>query len=142
MQYLLCRWNDEAFALPTTEVLELLRMVSITRMPTENDRMDGMINYRGEVIPVLDSCRLFKRPAVPYTAESLLAVIRHDNQAMAVIAHDLIDMHEISEDQIKVYDSSGTEPFHAVLKLDNKLYPVLNIGRLQQDAHKTLQEMI
>ena len=142
MQYLLCRWHDEAFALDTSEVLELLRMVQITRMPTESERMDGMLNYRGEVIPVMDSCRLFRRPTVAYNIDSLIAVIRHQNQAMAVLAHELIDMHEVAEDQIKVYDNSGTEPFHAVLKLDNQLYPVLNLGRLQQDAEKSLQQMM
>ena len=140
-QYLLCRWHDEAFALPTDEVLELLRMVAVTRLPSEAGRIDGLINYRGEMIPVLDSSRLFQRPAIAYDTDSLLAVIRHEGQAMAVAAHELIELRDAGEDQIKIYDSSGQEPFHAALKLDDRLYPILNLGRLQQDAHTSLQQL-
>lgn len=141
MQYLLCRWHDEAFALDTLEVLELLRMVQITRLPSEANQMDGLLNYRGEVIPVMDCCRLFRRPPVPYDADSLIVVMRHQEQAMAVVAHELLDLHEVDEAQIKTYDPTGTEGFHAALNLDGQLYPVLNIGRLQRDAQASLQAM-
>lgn len=141
MQYLLCRWHDEAFALDTRELLELLRMVQITRLPSEAGTMDGLINYRGEVIPVLDCCRLFRRDPVAYDTDSLIAVMRHQGQAMAVVAHELIDLHEVSEDMIKVYDTTGKEAFHAALKLEGRLYPILNLGRLQQDAKHALQAM-
>lgn len=141
MQYLLCRWHDEYFALDTREVLELLRMVQITRLPTEAGRIDGLVNYRGEMVPVLDSCRLFRRPGVAYDADSLLAVLQHQGQTMAVVAHELMDLQEVSEDQIKVYDTTGQEPFHAALKLDARLFPILNIGRLQQDARDALEQL-
>ena len=141
MQYLLCRWHDEAFALDTREVLELLRMVQITRLPSEAGRMDGLLNYRGEVIPVMDACRMFRRDPVGYDADSLIAVMRHQGQGVAVVAHELIDLYEIEENQLKIHDADGNEAFDASLSLDGRLYPVLNIGRLQRDAVAGLQQM-
>ena len=141
MQYLLCRWHDEAFAFDTFEVLELLRMVQITRLPSEAGRMDGLLNYRGEVIPVMDACRLFRRAPVSYDADSLIAVIRHQGQTVAVVTHELLDLHEVEESQVKIHDEDGNEAFHAALSLAGKLYPVLNIGRLQRDAIAGLQQM-
>lgn len=140
-QYLLCRWQEEAFAIDTSEVLELLRMVQITRLPSESGRIDGLLNYRGEVIPVMDCCRLFRRPSVSYDADSLIAVMRHQGQGVAVVAHELLELHEIEESQLRVHDSTGAEAFDASLSIEGRLYPVLNIGRLQQDALASLQQM-
>lgn len=139
LQYLICRWGDEAFALDTREVIELIRMVQITRLPTEAGRIDGLINYRGQMVPVLDSCRLFQKPALSYDTDSLIAVMKHQGQTVAVIAHELLELHEAEEDQIQVHDATHQEPFDAALRLEKGLYPVLNVKRLQQDAKAAMQ---
>lgn len=140
LQYLLCRWANEAFALDTREVIELIRMVQITRLPTEAGRIDGLINYRGQMVPVLDSCRLFQKPSQAYDTDSLIVVMRHEGQLVAVVAHELLELHEVEADQLQVHDATQQEPFDAALRLDEgHLYPVLNLKRLQQDAKAALQ---
>lgn len=114
-------------------------MVQVTRLPTEAGRMDGLINYRGEMVPVLDACRLFQRPPVAYDIDSMIAIMRHNHQVVAVVAHETLDLQEVPEENVKIYDKSGKEPFHAAVKIDHIVYPILNPERLQQDAREAMK---
>ncbi|MGV3524494.1 MAG: chemotaxis protein CheW [Candidatus Sericytochromatia bacterium] len=141
MQYLICKWQEEAFALDTHTVLELVRMVQVTRLPSDSQRMDGLVNYRGRMIPVLDGCRLFQRPSIPYSSDSLLIVMQQAEQLVAVAAHEMLDLHEVSATQVERYQGLAGDPFDAALRLGEQIVPVLNLERLRSDAQQTLQAL-
>lgn len=46
--------NDNTYALPTLVIEEVIEMVSITPTPGTSDIFEGIIDLRGEVIPVVD----------------------------------------------------------------------------------------
>ncbi len=53
-QYLTFRLGDEIFALDVAQVREVLDMSTITKVPGTPDFMRGVINVRGNVVPVMD----------------------------------------------------------------------------------------
>ena len=53
-RYLSFRLGEEVFALNVLQVLEVLDMCPITKVPRAPEFMRGIINVRGSVIPVLD----------------------------------------------------------------------------------------
>jgi purine-binding chemotaxis protein CheW len=54
LDVMLFELQRECFALPLTDVLEVLRAVAIRRLPNAPAVVEGIIDVRGELVPVLD----------------------------------------------------------------------------------------
>ncbi|NOY66758.1 MAG: chemotaxis protein CheW [Gammaproteobacteria bacterium] len=53
-QFLVFFIADEAFAISSQDVIEILPMVNINHVPKTEDYISGMMNYRGTITPVID----------------------------------------------------------------------------------------
>src|SRR5512137_294537 len=53
-QYLTFKLGDEVFALDIAKVREVLDFTSVTKVPRTPEFMRGVINLRGNVVPVVD----------------------------------------------------------------------------------------
>src|SRR5512136_666730 len=53
-QYLTFKLRDEVFALDIGKVREVLDFTTVTKVPQTPDFMRGVINLRGNVVPVVD----------------------------------------------------------------------------------------
>lgn len=54
--------GGEVYALPVRQVLEIIRCLSITRVPNMAPHILGVTNLRGRIVPVLDLRRKFHLP--------------------------------------------------------------------------------
>jgi purine-binding chemotaxis protein CheW len=63
-------------ALPLGDVLEVLRAVALTPLPTAPPIVEGVIDVRGEVVPVLDVRRRLGLPSAPVSAAQRLVLAR------------------------------------------------------------------
>ena len=59
VQFVTCRIAQEEFALDVLSVQEINRMVEVTRVPKAPYFVEGVINLRGRIIPVLDHAHVF-----------------------------------------------------------------------------------
>jgi purine-binding chemotaxis protein CheW len=57
--------EGQRYGLPTTDVRELVRAVTITPLPNAPAVIEGVVNVRGRVLPVLDMRARFRLPARP-----------------------------------------------------------------------------
>jgi purine-binding chemotaxis protein CheW len=57
--------GGQRYALPTADVLELVRAVAITPLPNAPAVIEGIVNVRGRIVPVLDLRARFRLPAKP-----------------------------------------------------------------------------
>jgi purine-binding chemotaxis protein CheW len=57
--------EGQRYGLPTADVLELVRAVTITPLPNAPAVIEGVVNVRGRVLPVLDVRARFRLPAKP-----------------------------------------------------------------------------
>ncbi len=53
--YLIFELDNELFAIHVNKILSILEMKKITKVPETPDYMKGVINLRGEVLPIIDS---------------------------------------------------------------------------------------
>jgi len=53
--YLTFKLGEEEFAAHVSRVLSIMEMVKITQVPQSPDYMQGVINLRGQVLPVVDT---------------------------------------------------------------------------------------
>jgi purine-binding chemotaxis protein CheW len=64
-EVLLFTLEGQRYALPSTDVRELVRAARLTPLPRAPDVVEGLLNLRGELLPVLDLRRRFRLPPRP-----------------------------------------------------------------------------
>ena len=65
LEVLVFEVGGQTYALPTADVREVVRAVAITPLPDAPAVIEGVVNVRGRVLPVLDVRTRFRLPATP-----------------------------------------------------------------------------
>jgi purine-binding chemotaxis protein CheW len=89
--YMTFRLGDELFAIPVSQVREVLELTTITSVPGAPQYMRGLVNVRGKAIPVVDLRRRFGLPEGVETVNSRIVVMELELEAEAVILGGLAD---------------------------------------------------
>ncbi|ADO68679.1 chemotaxis protein CheW [Stigmatella aurantiaca] len=68
--------EGQRYALPSADVRELARAVSLTPLPHAPDVVEGLLNLRGKLLPVLDLRRRFRLPPRPLSPSDHFIIAR------------------------------------------------------------------
>lgn len=132
----------ELFATDVGRVLEVLQTEHITAIPNAPAYVKGIINFRGEVVPVIESRIKFGLPE--REPEKAFAIIvfdlsgEHESYRTGVIVDRVNDVLEIDTEEIKPVPSmaGGFEAGYldGFFKLDEKYILLLNTDRIFTNA--------
>ena len=93
LRFLVFRLGDDEFALPIDAVEEVARVPEqVTRLPKTPKFLEGVINLRGEVLPVVDQRRRFEMPAREPSADRRLVVVRTDRHRAGLIVDSVSEV--------------------------------------------------
>ncbi len=102
--YLSFNMNEEVFGVNVASVLSILELPKITKIPQAPDYIKGMINLRGEVLPVVDFHVKLGMPATEITTNTCILVIEiivNDETLKCGIMVDTVnEVYEIEADKI------------------------------------------
>ena len=105
-QFLTFIVDKEKYALNVSRVREILEYGNITRIPGMETFMKGIINLRGEVVPVIDLRAKFGLPENDQTKESSIIVSEIEKEGGFIITGLLTD----SVEEVIDMDESSIEP--------------------------------
>ncbi len=129
--------NGGHYAVDVTKVTELLDMVPITRVPRAPEYLRGVINLRGDVVPVFD-CRLkFSVPAAADSVETCIVVMNITAESRLAKVGGIVDsvseVIEVDESEILPLPSWGDyqsmESLTGIIKLNDQLVMVLDADK-------------
>jgi purine-binding chemotaxis protein CheW len=136
--FLSFRLGDELFAANVGKVLEILEIPKITKVPRSPAFMRGVVNLRGNVLPVIDTRIKFGLPAVPDTINSCILVLNIELDGKEIVLGTVVDevreVVEISGDAIQPVPSVGakykTEFIEGMVKAGEQFIMILDINLL------------
>ncbi|MFO7999617.1 MAG: chemotaxis protein CheW [Marinilabilia sp.] len=136
--YLSFRLGDEIFALHVAKVRKILEMTEITEVPRSPDYMKGVINLRGNVLPVVDTRVKFGLSALEQTKTTCILVIeaKIDNQNVraGILVDAVQSVMKINDEDILPPPSMGskfqTDFISGMTRVDDKFYMILDIDRV------------
>lgn len=103
-QYLTFTLDDELFALDIASVREVLEYTAITRIPRTLPHLRGIINVRGNAVPVIDLNMKFGRGKTRPTISTSIIIVEMRLEGDAIIIGALADsvreVYEIHEADI------------------------------------------
>ena len=137
-QYLTFRLGDELFALDIAMVREVLDVAAITRIPRMPGFMLGVINLRGNAVPVVDLRRTFGLERTEQTVNTciIIAEIAMDGEAtvLGALADSVREVIELHADGIEPAPRIGTKLNTDFIKgmghRDGRFIVVLDIERV------------
>ncbi len=145
-QYLTFRLGQEIFAVDVFRVREVLDVADITRVPRSPRYMRGMINVRGNVVPVMDLRSKFGMEPVEVTLDTRIIVMEScadDEEGDPVVVGALADkVHEVTEleqDKVEAAPRIGmrwnSDYLQGVGKRGDDFIVILNIDEVFSADH-------
>lgn len=77
--------GDENYAIPISEIHEIIKMQSITELPYCQHYIRGVINLRGKIVPVISLRSLFSLPQDSSTKATRIVVVKHSEDSVGII---------------------------------------------------------
>jgi purine-binding chemotaxis protein CheW len=128
-QFLVFRLGSDEFGLPIEAVDEVARVPDqITRLPKTPKFLEGVVNLRGDVLPVVDQRRRFDMPAAERLEGRRLIVVRSEKHRAGLIVDSVSEVLRSSADAIEPPpDLTGdiNRLVHGVINLENQSRIVL-----------------
>jgi purine-binding chemotaxis protein CheW len=101
-KFLVFRLGDGEFGLPVEAVDEVARAPErVTRVPKAPKFLDGVINLRGDVIPVIDQRRRFDMPRLEQSEGRRLVIVRTGRHRAGLIVDSVFEVLRTTADAIK-----------------------------------------
>jgi len=137
-QYLTFKLGDEVFATDVSKVREVLEFTSITKIPRTPDFMSGVINLRGNVVPVVDLRLCFEMSKTENTVNTCIVVVEvlleGESTVIGALADSVEEVIDLEPDQIQPAPRMGTqirtEFIKGMGKRDSQFILILDIDRV------------
>jgi purine-binding chemotaxis protein CheW len=137
-QYLTFRLGGEIFATDVSKVREVLDFTTITKIPRTPDFMSGVINLRGNVVPVVDLRLCFEMTRTEKTVNTCIVVmemlVEGEPTIIGALADSVEEVIDLEPDQIQPAPKIGTQIrtdfIKGMGKRDSQFIMILDIDRI------------
>jgi purine-binding chemotaxis protein CheW len=137
-QYLTFTLDDEVFALDIGKVREVLDYTTVTKVPQTPDFMRGVINLRGNVVPVVDMRLKFGMESTEKTVNTCIIIVEvavdGETVILGAMADSVQEVLDLEADQIEPPPRIGTKMrtdfIRGMGKRDEQFIIILDIDRI------------
>jgi purine-binding chemotaxis protein CheW len=124
----------EEFAVDILAVQEINRMMELTRVPQSPPEVEGVINLRGKIIPVLDLRKRFNLPVGDKNEQNRIIVVEIRKRVLGFIVDRVHEVLRISSSIVEpapaMVCSIDSDFIAGVGKLDDRLLILLDLAKL------------
>jgi purine-binding chemotaxis protein CheW len=111
--------GGRTYGLPSEDVVELLRAVAMTSLPSGPAVVAGVINLRGRIVPVFDLALRFGTPSLPLEPSEHFVVARAGRRTVAIRADRATTLATVRREDIEDTERivSGTRYLTGIAKV-------------------------
>jgi purine-binding chemotaxis protein CheW len=133
-QLVVFQLGAELYGVEIARVHEIIRLQAVTRVPRAPAFVEGVINLRGKVIPVVDLRRRFGLPSAEHTRASRIVVVEIGDQVVGTIVDGVSEVlrvnNAIVEPPSPVVAGVDSEYLHGIARLPDRLVILLDLDRI------------
>ena len=126
--------DDVEYGVNILSVHEILRIPEITRLPNTPSFINGVINLRGNVIPVVDVRERFGFPTAEATDLTRIIVIETDGKQVGLLVDNVYQVVRIAETSVDppsdLIAGVSEEFIEGIGRLENRLIVILNMSNI------------
>lgn len=126
--------GSEEFGVEILKVQEINRMVEITKVPQAPHYVEGVINLRGKVIPIIDLRKRFNLDVKEYDKNTRIVVVDINGSIMGMIVDAVSEVLRLPSSTIEpppeIVTGLNAEYIKGVAKLEDRLLIFLDLSRV------------
>jgi purine-binding chemotaxis protein CheW len=139
------RIGNETFGVRIASVREIVRVPEITSVPSAPETVEGVINLRGKIIPVMDLRKRFGHVDIQPDKKNRILVVELQNKLIGLIVNAASEVLKIPPSDIEapgsVFAEGESSYVTGVGKLKGRLIILLDVSKLlHQQEVKKLEE--
>ena len=138
--------GGEEFGVDILKVQEIIRMLDITRVPKAPEFVEGVINLRGKVIPIIDLRKRFGLASKGHDKNTRIIVIDINDMIVGFIVDSVSEVLRIPADTVEppppVVAGLDSEYISGVGKLDDRLLIFLDLDRLLSQEERDVLSQV
>ncbi len=127
--------DNEEFGIEVLKVREIIRMITITHMPNTPHYMEGVINLRGKVIPIVSMRKKFNLMESENNSQTRIIVMDVGGELMGFIVDAVSEVIRVSASEIQpppnvVSGGIDQDCITGVINQADRLLVLLNLEKL------------
>jgi purine-binding chemotaxis protein CheW len=134
LQLVVFKLDKEEYGVDIMQVQEISPYQKLTKVPNSPDFVDGIVNLRGDVIPVVSLKKKFRLIESEVTELTRLIVINNGNRRTGFVVDDASEVITISDKDIEeappMIVGADRKYIQGVGKLDKRILIILNLHKL------------
>ncbi len=132
--------GEEEFGVDILKVQEINRMLEVTRVPNAPEYVDGVINLRGKVIPIIDLRRRFGMERKEHDKNTRIVVVELSGKVVGFVVdavQEVLRIHKsVTEPPPPIAAGIEADYITAVGKLEDRLLILLDLERVLANDEK------
>ena len=146
LQLVIFKLGNEAFGVEIATVESIIKMQAITRLPQATSFVEGIINLRGKILPVIDLRRRLNIPLTEITKDSRMVVVALAGTTVAMIVDQVNEVLRINDDIVEVppaiSQSVDSRFIEGIAKINEALVILLNLSKVLDTSETSMLEAI
>jgi len=138
-KFLMCKIGEETYGIDIQHVTDIIELQKITEVPDMPEYVRGVINLRGNVIPVIDMRLRFGMDSKEFDDRTVITVVNIRSYSIGFIvdtATEVVDIPEKNIDPPPTFQESGdgNKYIAGLGKLEDQVIILLEIDKLVGEA--------
>ncbi|RXM78551.1 chemotaxis protein CheW [Clostridium tetani] len=134
--------NDELYATDIMEVERILGFEEPTRVPDSPSFVEGVINYEGNILPIICLSKKFNIPKVQTHNDSdkKIIVVKDEKSKIGILVDIVFEVRDINKDNIEeppgIVAGISKRYIKGLIKEEDKIIIFLNLGTILTEKEK------
>jgi purine-binding chemotaxis protein CheW len=133
-QFIVFSLGEERFGIDSLKITTIDRMKTITRVPKTPNYIRGVINLRGDIIPVMDLRAKFNLLPAEETEDTRIIILKLEEISIGVIVDQVLQTIQLGGDAIEsassLINSAASDYIFGIGKVDGEIVTLLNFEKL------------
>lgn len=139
--------GNEEYGVDINIVRGIEKVIPVVPMPNTNPIIRGIINLRGDIIPIISLRRKFGKEDRPYDDNTKFIIVKTETLLVGIEVDAVGEIQNVEPQNIfdipKILDSDDTKYYDKVINKDGRLVVVLDINNIMKgNEFEELEETI
>lgn len=133
-QFLTFILAEETYGLDILKVQEIRGWSQVTQIPNAPTYIRGVINLRGEIVPILDVRRRFSMDEIEFTQTTVVIVVNVQERTIGMVVDGVSDVIDLPEEELRPAPEFGSAIdssfVSGLASIEEKMVIILNVDEM------------
>lgn len=123
IQLVVFKLAQEEYGVKIVQVKEIINLTEVTPLPQAHSAVEGVINLRGQIIPIIDLKKRLGLAVQEYSSEARVIVVEIENQFLGIKVDEAVEVLRLDANAIQALPEF-------VSQVENQSF-VIGVGRIE-----------